>query len=86
MNAAQTALKAFLDSADVTTLYYPQFNPWGGNRAYFKKFEIDVLWDLVADPTRYPFDLGYHWGVFKVIRGPQLGQYLNLLQAASVEE
>jgi len=86
MSAAQTALKAFLDSAEVTTLNYPQFNPWGGNREYFKAHGIDALWDMVVDPTRYFFDLGYHWGVFKVVRGPQVGKYLNLLQAASEEE
>lgn len=81
MTPQQQALRLFLnEKAD--TLYAPAFNPWGGNRAYFKKHGIDPLWDLVADPTRYPFDLGYRWGVFKVIRGANLGEYFTLLAEA----
>ena len=83
MNEAQKALKAFLDGLPANdTLFYPNFNPWGGNRAYFQQHGIDPLWDMVVDPTRYPFDLGYVWGTWKVIRAATQGEYLTLLNAA----
>lgn len=89
MTTQAAALKAFLettDTAKVTTLYYPAFNPWGGNQEYFKAHGINYITDLTADPMRYGIDLGYHWGVFKVIRGVALGEYLGLLSAALAAE
>ena len=80
MNVEQQALKSFLDSVD--TKVHPMFNPWGRDRAYFTVHGIDVLNDMVVDPTRYPFDLGYRWGVLKIIRASQQGRYFDLLSAA----
>ena len=81
MNDAQKALKVFLDT-NVETKNYPQFNAWGANRAYFQAHGIDPLWDMVVDPTRYPFDLGYTWGTFKIIRALNISEYFRLLQEA----
>ncbi len=77
------ALKSFLENKEkAETLFYPAFNAWGQGREYFKKFGIDPLWDMVVDPTRYPFDLGYGWGTFKIIRDKNLHEYLSLLNEA----
>lgn len=89
MNEAQKLLRDFLNTTNKTkveTLYYPAFNPWGGNREYFQRHGVDPLWDMVVDPTRYPFDSGFAWGTWKVIRAAGMTEYMNLLNAALSEE